>query len=269
MAKDIRRDFDSMGDFLQWLDDTPPQWVTSESKGETPTYTKFSGTRNMGEANRLIVNGWPEGRAMMQAAMATQSAITKPARIPALWNDVAGAYPDVQAAIAGDPLNMVNTGNSDKTQHPIIDFLFNISAGSSVDSDSIMSRGAAILSWVDALEDAGYRTSLTLVEYCAATVDNFLMTIQVKRPEDPLDIDRVAYVMAHPSMLRRHNFAAMERLPAYMHKPTYGTPKDLTPEQVPPGAVYFPRIITGQTPQQAAEDARKIIAAGGLIDDET
>jgi hypothetical protein len=269
MTQDIRSDFDSMGDFLQWLDDTPRKWLASNSLGDSFDDFKFRGTRTMSEANDLARNGWPEGRKAMSESLSDQIARVKMDRMPRRWHDVAGAYPDVQAAIAGDPLNMISIGDDERAARPTIDILVNISCASAVSRESITLRGAAILSWVDALESAEYRVQVT--GHATTKCDNRALSsafIVLKRAQDPMDIDRLAYTMTHPSMLRRHICHFRECTPRGYESRAYGLPVNLTAQTIPDNALYFPKIEMDYTPEQAAQAARKIIAAGGLIDDE-
>ena len=264
----ISEEFDSMSDFLDSIAARPRLWTTDSSESNDE---RFSGTKSFQQADEFARDGWPEGRELMARAAADAASIVKVNLIPARWNDVAGAYADIQAAIAGDPLCMVNIGDDDKVQRPVIDFWVEVGAASATKKESITARGAAMLAWIDALEDTGRRVALTVISRAnndGAQATNLTVKITIKRPDEPIDLDRLTYCLINPSMLRRHIFAWRERTNRGHQLDLYGISESLKSSEIPSNCMFFPRINHEHTPEQAAEAARKIIAAGGLIDDE-
>jgi hypothetical protein len=114
---------------------------------------------------------------------------------------------------------------ADARPKPIVRIGFEtvVSAGEQV--DSIMRRGAAIGALIDALESHNIRCEVTAVARdckCYAMGDEtagyVLFETIIKAAEAPLDLDRLAFAVAHPSMLRRITFAVLETLPANIRK---------------------------------------------------
>lgn len=261
------RDFDSLNDFLDWLRDTPRAWLNTK-QSEDGNY-KFRGTRTYQEAQDLARFGWPEGRQNMDTALREAARNVTLQAPPSRWLDVGGAYPLVPAAIAGDPLNMVNIGEEQRAQRPVIRFLVSLSISGGIDKESIITRGAAILSWIDALENAGFRCEVSAclgARFYNGTAET---TFVLKRAQEPLDIDRMAYALVHPSMLRRHLFAFLERSPKALECSTYGSPHETTPDS---DQIYFGKVSFGaghwSTPAYAAAHIRQQIENGGISLDE-
>lgn len=269
----VAKNFDSQEDFLNWLRDTPQKWtrLCNSYNSQAHRTKDFSGTHNYAEADKLARYGWKEGREKMDKALSEAARTISMQAPPTQWLDVGGSFPLVPAAVAGDPMNMINIGDNQRAQRPVIRFLVNLSTSAAVTTETMTTRGAAILSWIDALENADLRCELTL---CSGSKDYdgnvFDLSIIVKRAQEPLDIDRIAYALVHPSMFRRQIFAAIERTPFQNSmEHTYGTPADIEPET---DQIYFKRMFSGNdhwnNPQTAAAYVKKQIEAGGIRLDE-
>jgi hypothetical protein len=82
-----------------------------------------------------------------------------------------------------------------------------------VDPQDIINRGAAVVALIDKIQSEGQRVELIAFCHIAGRRnDRLIMAVTVKRPEEPIDMDRVAFALAHPSMLRRAFFRVVEFL---------------------------------------------------------
>lgn len=128
------------------------------------------------------------------------------------YNDVQGFQPIVPNAIIGLPLSMVNQKRQPKKVRTV-DVFINSSQVWSSDKRDIALRGAYTLSAIDALERSGYRCNLYIgkvswTDKRSALVSGFFMNI--KKPEQPLNLMKVAYYIINPSFLRRTGFRILE-----------------------------------------------------------
>jgi hypothetical protein len=179
--------------------------------------------------SRLAI-GWSEGKSQMEAALAQASLSVAPISVASTSFDVAGYYPSVPHAVSGDPENMINFDECATRTRPIIRLGVENTASGSIGTDQIVNRGAAILAHIDALEAAGFRVELTLLWRGANTStkghDTVAHSIELvaKRAEEPLNLDWLAFVLAHPGVLRRiilghytvaPDFAAMSKVHGY------------------------------------------------------
>jgi len=214
-------------------------------------------TRDLSHALELGRVGWAKGRKTMMRVLDDSNVIRRniPHRSDGL--DVGGSYPVVPLAIAGDPCCMVTHGMESTKTKPVVKLVVNVAVSGAVTAATIMTRGGAILSWVDGLEAEGFRCEIDVIEsgLFRETTPNplgVLYTVKVKRADEPLDIDRVAFWVCHPAIQRRIFFAAYERSPELgtmlglspVEGVTYRSPCDHLPEDVLGlHSVYFPSLL--------------------------
>lgn len=169
------------------------------------------------QACNLAEFGWPDGREYMQSVdfdidpQAKDFVVENEQRI----YDVCGAIPDVPRAIAGDPCAMIEI---ERTESPskIIPILIDITTPAMTDTESIKRRGGAVVSWLDHLENKGWSVELT-VRFSGCNdfrgKEVFCQHVVVKQAGEPMDIDRLLFMMAHPAGLRRLMFHLQDLQP--------------------------------------------------------
>lgn len=135
-----------------------------------------------------------------------------------------GAFPCIPAYAAGVPEDMfVPLEDGAANSKPIVRIAVNVVCSAFVEPQDIINRGAAVVALIDKIQSEGQRVEL--IAFChieGYRNDRYLMSVTVKRPEEPIDMDRVAFALAHPSMLRRCFFRAIEWLCPY-HLSGYGS----------------------------------------------
>jgi hypothetical protein len=203
-----RHDFKDFADYIAAADDaTLRRWPT-DFLTTSDFVVRNSKTATFDEAIRLARYGWPEGRERLVAGMAT-AATMLPAIAPARYLDVGGAYPIVPLACAGDPMNMINLGDTNAAARPIVRIIANCGRLMNVPTSYIENWGIALLSHIDRLEQTGFSVELTLAnksESSRASSTTYSCRVIAKRAGEPLELDRLAFMLAHPAYLRRLNF---------------------------------------------------------------
>lgn len=197
-------------------------------------------TRNFDEAVSLMRGGWHEGRDRI-AELSDQitTAIGSPAQELALTSDVQGGAVDMGGFMAGEPECMMTWADQDGP-HQIVHFTIDPGASGAVSSNSIIARGAIIAATIDALEAAGHRCAVDIV-WSGTAQRPLQVWCPIKDAQDPLDIERLAFAVAHPSFTRRLMFAHLENDPARNqlgYNSGYGRPTELPMEAR--GEVYIP-----------------------------
>jgi len=100
----------------------------------------------------------------------------------------------------------------------IIPILFNVTASAGVSVETMFNKGAVLCVLIDQLEKSGKRVELTIA--LAATNggyggrgsdDHVTVTVMVKRANDHLAVDRIAFSLAHAACLRRLGFSLWEQ----------------------------------------------------------
>lgn len=221
----------------------------SEHLQHSTQRNEFTGFTSNAEAIAMLAGqGCPELAARVRelaVEMLPQVRVT-----PSLGEayDVAGSQVDVARFLEGDPECMVDyvspLGNA-KT----LDVYLNATVSASVPSSLIEARGAAVCAMIDALETSGTRVRLTWVialdalEACERG-NRLILQARVKDYHAALDTDLVAFVFAHPAMLRQIGITLIEQAPniTVSTQRRCRTPSDISV----PDAVYIPSIIPDQ-----------------------
>ncbi len=202
-----------------------PEWPLEDCASNRPVES-FSGNVTFEQALLLAEYGWPEGRDHMSEVstdMAPEN--IEVAEFVKIQTDVAGAYPIVPLAVAGEPAHMASVTVSE-CAHKIVRCEVSVVHHHGIEADSIMFNGAAVCSYVDALEAAGWQVEIWAKGSLVAK-HTLNVSICVKRASEYLDIDRVSFALAHPAMLRRLLFRTTEqhRKLYETHRSGYGYPR--------------------------------------------
>ena len=142
-----------------------------------------------------------------------------------------GFVPNIGAYLTGHPNNMVNIRHTFKPMSKVLTIVYNCSVPAFVKTNQMISAASKVACAISTLEAKGYRVNVYVCSY----VRNFSskaknnavgFIIKIKDAGKPLDPLRIAYPLAHPSMLRRHGLAFYERA-SYALPGTYGAPVDV------------------------------------------
>jgi hypothetical protein len=285
--------FESFDEFLQHVCDAPVTpamrraWAHSsegELSSESTSRPDFYGTKTFDAAVKLAREGWSKGRADMSKSLAALAPYVQAAgQAPATQLDVAGYAPCVPAYCAGSPANMWAPGDTYASTARIVRICLSMSMVWSTPIDVIRNRGAAVLAAVEYLESLGLRCEIELA-HCSedsgsryADADGKTVEhlgdrvkainecyIPVKQANQSIELDRLAFMLGHASVLRRFVFRIDEQHVAAgpVMRGSYGMPTDITPDH---DQVYLPAIVgrTDQYKYAAPETALKTVL--GLI----
>jgi hypothetical protein len=254
MAKakiDFHKSFDSWGDFVRGAQDTrPAQWDRRESRAVVGG--NWAGTKDFAEACTLAAQGWPMGRAKMMKAVQVAALATGTGQTPSHYMDVAGAYPIAALAAAGDPAAMVNLAAVEERARPIVRLVMAGSVSAMISEDSIFNYGAALLAFIDGLEQADIRAELNLCFAFQRNAHKSSYLIRLKEAGEVLDLDRLAFALSNAATLRRLMFAHMEMDLPNDYGGTYGTPRDpVEGRDFESGSILLPTVQSFRTSKLA------------------
>lgn len=236
----------------------------------------WAGSRDTASAIETARFGWDRGRELLSESLDASNIAMMQGRYKAEGLDVAGAYPFVPNAVGGDPLCMVSRGLEMARTKPLFRIMVSVSYSAGVSTATIINRGAAILSWVDKLESMGYMCELMAVcgtkasGYCPpGSLANLICAFPIKQAGATVSIDRTAFMLAHPAMLRRLIFACYEKEGdlAEGWSSGYGMPNDALPDKLKVGhSIYFPCLHADKsdysTPEKAISGVERTILVG-------
>jgi len=203
------RHYESLEDFLAVMDGKEKELRELRSSAITGS-KDFTGTEDFASAVTIARHGWPEGaRRVRDIAGGLQHNLEAHIVKQASYYDIEGADVNVGRYLDGNPDCMINFRKAERTGSPVVTISVNASLGGGHGTDIIEARGAAIAALVDLMEMAGVRVELwagSLTQGRSKT-DTYAQRVCIKQANDALDIDRVAFCLAHPSFLRRLSFA--------------------------------------------------------------
>ncbi len=215
------RSFDSWEDFVRAATDETTDMPESERSSRRVSDVGWngevwSGTKTWDECVELAYRGWPEGvERLSQRLRVTQDLL--PVRLRRREYELARVGPgtlDMGRYLMGhpEPYVVYRDVETDAEGPGQVTILFNMSVSSGIAVEELFRRGAAVCALVDSLETAGRRVSVK-VAMCTHSGDKVDVTVQLKRHEDPLDLERVAFAVAHAAAFRRLGFAVWELAP--------------------------------------------------------
>jgi hypothetical protein len=205
----------------------------------------YAATETLDQAVDMAMwSGWPEGRKMLIDSIA-QVRPTNQYRVHHEL-DVAGSFPIVPVYCAGDPAHMMNFETETvHQQRPIVRIDYNNVCSFLITPAAMMKMGAAVLSFAQTLEAAGYAVELRVIGNMASGKKKFRYSVTYKRAGEPFDLDRAAFAIAHPSTMRRFALGLLEQHADLQNFGENGhgyplrQPNDPTSGQ-PGGAIYIP-----------------------------
>jgi hypothetical protein len=217
-------------------------------------YTRMSGderlaftkTRSWEDAATLALEGWKEGREMVGKITKDVEGhmdVLKPVNV---W-DVTGDFVDVGAFVTGEPECMIRW-EEEPARKRVARIMLNMSVSAGVSTETLSWRGATVLALIDKLEGEGVRCEVDLGWCCKShgkTAPNYTVIINVKKAEEPLHMDRMAFHLVHPSSVRRLMFSYAECASdadviehGFHDDSGYGMPVSNIQPYLPPGEKY-------------------------------
>lgn len=181
--------------------ETIPYFWSAAAHDTDPNY----GTRNRHEALRLARDGWPEG-AERVAKLRDKINAQNPTGPRLVRYDVAGAYPIVARAIAGNPMSMKRYDTARLRRKPVITIVSHMSTSWNTPAANFIRRAGVVAAIIDVVESAGYACHVLASGGAEKNNKSWRMGFTLKESFQPVDIDRVAFGVGHPSMYRRIGF---------------------------------------------------------------
>ena len=224
----VKEDFRDFNELLRVCDDREPNrdWEKFEYSEPCRTNNNSSWAGASYEtAVDLLTHGWKEKITEIKSKLdkSVKAENTKMVRTQKLG--VTGYSPCVPNAIVGVPKSMFYSNKVPK-KSKIIEILYDITFASDVEVEDCINKGIELLSKIYSLEMNGFRVKLSAVgTYLKDYEDEgYIMAVAIKNENQPIDLSRIAFPLAHPAMLRKISFDWYERLPNAKYITGYGRP---------------------------------------------
>lgn len=143
--------------------------------------------------------------------------------------DVAGSEVDVDVYLAGTPECMIESTPLRVSKHGrAVRLLVPITCSACVSAEEFERRGAAVVALADLLARAQHplevwvaipiNTSTRGYGAGKGGFPDWCDLIRVQSADEPLDVGRLLFAVAHPAAFRRHGFRSMEQSPGFQGK---------------------------------------------------
>lgn len=237
-------------------DSTIPKGRTSASRhGKTAVASHnqddydWYKTRDFPEAMNLAMEGWSEAAERTRAIAdpmfdKVSSLIAKHDMV----YDVEGIGFDVARLLDGEPEHWVRWEEKivEGPGSRIVRIALNQTVSAGVSADVIEAKGAVASALVELFEYSGTRCELWLVARYQDHGYHITSRVLVKAADQPLDLPRVMFALAHPSSFRRLSFSFVERCheDLWQHfRHGYGRVEELDASE---WDIYIPGSVYGQ-----------------------
>jgi hypothetical protein len=170
----------------------------------------WNGNLTLAEAIACLENGWLDAPPIPLVTIPNA-----PSFIPDIdYNyDVTGNSLDVATYITGIPEHWFAPEFTNRPSDTIVKLSIEVGGSWKVEPHELRNRGQAVIALVNSLEIAGLSVELVLVSswISAAGITN-TMLLPVKRAGQPLDMNRLQFMLISPAFYRRCIFAMHEHV---------------------------------------------------------
>jgi len=212
--KVIKEHFNSIDEMLKIINSRPNN-VAMMGKNESHETgsSYFYGTETYDEALDLIKRGYKDILPQIKSGVAENLKRTETRQRRRIENGVVGYAPNVPNAILGLPNSMINV-KSVPQKVKAISLVVGITENAGTGTEEFIKSGIAALGVVNSLELQGYRVNLKVAcKVSRMDSERVFCTVTVKNYRDHLDLQKLCFPLAHPSMFRRFGFKWMETVP--------------------------------------------------------
>ena len=177
-------------------------------------FSTKANTDSFAAAAELAKNGWEAGTAGAESmAKKFTATVTEKLIQPVRKKAVSGGRVHYCRFRRGRPdcmLRLAKEEGAARTGGRLIRLLVEFGTGYGTSAATITRRGAAVLAAVRIMETSGYGVEVTAICSTECDAHKDFTQIKIKSAGDVEDSDRLAFVLSHPSMLRRIHFRHME-----------------------------------------------------------
>lgn len=248
-----RLEFDNFVDFLAVAETGSPRSRYQDSRN-SPNERWDLGD-GWDATLKLAHSGWSEGvDKVMDISSVLIESVQKSMEMvnsKIMHDDVSGSLVNVPVYLSGLPENMISFDPVYRS-NKVVRFGVSCAFSAYIPADVIVRRGAAIAAAVDLLEAKEIRCEVILQERVTGYINNESLAsewfVTLKKANMPLQIDQLAFAIAHPSMLRHLGFAVQENLlpdewQDAICGSAYGQVDDTQEDDELRGDVYVPSMI--------------------------
>lgn len=216
--KIVKERFKSISEMMEMLDKRPNNKImegenSSSRKGDRGWY----GTDSYEEASQLMRTGWKEILPDIKEGLSKSSKIVSksfsPTDLRRPKNLPVGFIPNIPNAILNLPNSMIDIQMTPQ-KRKTLSIIYVMAGSCGCKTEMWVKAGIALLTAIKIIERRGISVSIDTSFYCGSQGDEVAMgSVCVKHFGQPLDIQKLCFPMANPSMFRRIGFKFLETTP--------------------------------------------------------
>ena len=205
-------DFNSLAEFSKYINETPenPTFENAFLSSHTDNY-QFTQTESYEEAMKLFNEGWSAKAQDLVINLAKAEKKAQSQSVNRRAYDVAGGFVSVPRYIQGKPNCMIRMKKQQIKQR-VITIYKSIDYSGNTSADTIVEQSVKAMQLIKRIESLGYRVNLFLTLGIKTSGDTYrtIVNIKLKDASEKLNVSKLAFPLAHPSMLRRLMFRFIE-----------------------------------------------------------
>lgn len=223
----IYEHFSNLHQLIQTITNRPNNEVMKNEFSSQTGSEEFTLTTSWDHAVQLLQSGYTDILGEIKKGMTKHAKCKDVANRRMVTTAVQGVTPHIPNAIVGLPNSMIHYENKQR-KTKAISIVYVLSAASRVEAKDLFQSGIALLSLIHALELRRYRIALKVMFFGAEKEnEQAIGTVTIKQYQQHLDLHKLCFPIAHPSMLRRIGFKWLETVPGLSHpdfRSGYGRP---------------------------------------------
>lgn len=203
--------FNNINDYVEYIDNPknnkPSRKISSQTESKN-----FTGTSSYEEARDLLQFGDEKTLdeiKKIQRELKIDKLLGNNINKKKSYMDVVGYQPCVPLFLNGVPNCMISDEKT-KTDFKILNLYLNFCVSARVRTNDLQKAGAIHAMMIDLLEKKGYRINLYIGEVSTCYGETIMNCVKVKTDREPLNLKKLAFAIANPSMLRRIGFKYTE-----------------------------------------------------------
>lgn len=212
----VHEHFHSIDELVSCLYGRNKNSIMRERNSSVEGDSSFTGTSGYREAVDLLRNGYakilPDIKSGVEKNLGKLKELFVGTKSKPMTS-VVGCSPNVPKYLMGLPQSM-DDRSREIQKVKTIDIIYSPEGPWYINRDTFIRGGIAMLSTIQLLENSGISISLSCIVYTGYKKNEAITgTVHLKDYKDRLDLKKLCFPIAHPSMLRRIGFRFLETVP--------------------------------------------------------
>lgn len=225
VTKGNRKDYSMMieyyEDAAEMVRDLKKRPITSSyfDDKSKESFGKWEGCKTYDECLDYLKNGYQP--IVDELKKSVKPSLSGTGKRISFYNNIVGGNPVVPLAMMGVPNCMIDT-RIKPIKAKVLDVYYDITCSSGTTSQEIIEAGQKLLATILRFEEQGYKFNLYAVQTYSDSTSCDMLAIKVKSSNQPLDLKRMSYTLAHTSFFRVLGFDWYSRTPKGKYRSCYG-----------------------------------------------